>query len=83
VLTHAGARPWDRDYHDARLVADAAEGRGWIIDSQEDVHGYLESKQPTHREFNPADWNLASMEPRKPELLDDSAKNKTLMEPGT
>ena len=80
VLTHAGARPWDRDYHDARLVADAAEGRGWIIDSQEDVHGYLETR-PTHREFKDVDWNLATMEPRRPALLDDSAKSQTLMEP--
>ena len=81
VLTHAGARPWDRDYHDARVVADVAEGRGWIIDSQEDVHGYLETK-PTQRAFNAADWDLATMQPRRPELLDSAAKNKTLMVPG-
>lgn len=80
VLTHAGARPWDRDYHDARVVADVAEGRGWIIDSQEDVHGYLETK-PTQRAFNPADWDLATMQPLRPELLDSSAKSKTLMLP--
>ena len=52
VLNQVGARPWDRDYHDARLVADVAEGRGWIIDSQEDVHGYPKEK-PTRRQFNP------------------------------
>jgi hypothetical protein len=80
VLTQVGARPWDRDYHDARLVADVAEGRGWIIDSQEDVHGYLREK-PTWRQFNPSDWDLATMQPRRPEVLDSAAKNQTLMVP--
>lgn len=80
VLTHGGARPWDRDYDDARLVADVAEGRGWIIDSQEEVHGYPK-EMTTRREFVPSDWDLTIMAPRKPELLDSAQKNKTLMLP--
>jgi hypothetical protein len=80
VLTHVGARPWDRDYHDARLVADVAEGRGWIIDSQEDVHGYPKEKLKS-RQFNPADWDLQTMTPRNVAVLDNAAKNKTLMVP--
>jgi hypothetical protein len=40
VLGNAGARPWDRDAHDRRIVSDAAEGLGRIIDSEQDVGGY-------------------------------------------
>jgi hypothetical protein len=80
LLMNVGARPWDRDYHDERLLADVAEGRGWIIDSQEDVHGYL-AETPTQRPFNPDDWNLAYMTPKSPAVLDSSHKNQTLMVP--
>ncbi len=53
VLHNAGARTWDRDYDDVRLIADVAEGRGKIINSQDDIHGYpapVEAQRP----FNPA-----------------------------
>lgn len=40
VLKHAGARPWDRDEVDARIVQQVREGQGRIIDSQEQVGGY-------------------------------------------
>ncbi len=40
VLGNAGARPWDRDAHDRRVISDAAEGRGKIIDSEDEVGGY-------------------------------------------
>lgn len=80
VLLNAGARPWDRDYHDERLVGDVAEGRGWIIDSQNDVHGYL-AVRPQTRSFNPDDWNLFDMTPKNPAVLDASHKNQTLMVP--
>ncbi len=80
VLANVGARPWDRDYDDARLVADVAEGRGWIIDSETDVHGNLPEK-PTHRDFKPAEWNLDDMTPKSPVTLDNSDKSTTLMVP--
>ncbi len=80
VLAGVGARPWDRDYDDARLVADVAEGRGWIIDSEADVHGNL-PETPTHHTFNPADWNLDDMTPKSAALLDSAAKSTTLMVP--
>ncbi|HEY0283261.1 MAG TPA: hypothetical protein VGC27_11630 [Rhizomicrobium sp.] len=73
VLHNAGARPWDRDYDDVRLIADVAEGRGTIIDSENDVQGYPVGK-PTQRPFNPADWNLIDMTPKSPSALDSSAK---------
>ncbi|MEQ1928997.1 MAG: pectate lyase [Parvularculaceae bacterium] len=72
VLANAGARPWDRDSHDVRVLADAAEGRGKIIDSQEEVGGYPRVA-PTRRAFNPALWNLETMEPLDPAALDSAA----------
>ncbi len=73
VLANAGARPWDRDGHDVRILANAAEGRGWIIDSQEEVGGYPSSPQTT-RPFDPAQWNLDTMEPLSRDVYDASAK---------
>jgi hypothetical protein len=73
VLHNAGARPWDRDYDDVRLIADVAEGRGAIINSENDVHGYPVQK-PTQRPFNPDDWNLFDMTPKNPSVLDSSAR---------
>lgn len=75
VLRNAGARPWDRDYDDIRLVADVAEGRGTIIDSEEDIHGYPVQAE-THRAFDPEAWDLRFMTPRDPAVLDSSAKAK-------
>ncbi|WP_414663336.1 pectate lyase family protein [Horticoccus sp. 23ND18S-11] len=40
VLKNAGARPWDRDEVDQRIVRQVREGKGRIIDSQEQVGGY-------------------------------------------
>ena len=73
VLHNAGARIWDRDYDDVRLIADVAEGRGTIINSENDIHGYPVQK-PTQRPFNPADWNLIDMTPKSPAALDSGAK---------
>lgn len=73
VLANAGARPWDRDRHDVRVLADSAEGRGHIIDSQEEVGGYPEMEK-TERPFDPDKWDLDIMEPLSSELYDASSK---------
>lgn len=65
VIRNAGARPWDRDAIDARIVADTVEGRGEIIDSQEEVGGYPQYKE-TRQPFNEKDWNLDSMTSKTP-----------------
>jgi hypothetical protein len=63
VLRFAGARPWDRDAHDIRVLFDVAEGRGEIIDDEREVGGYPQVT-PTRAPFVEADWDLATMEPR-------------------
>jgi hypothetical protein len=73
VLRNAGARPWDRDEHDVRVTADAAEGRGAIIDSEQEVGGYPQV-QASQRAFDPSLWDMDTMTPLAPEALDSSAK---------
>jgi hypothetical protein len=75
VQLDVGARPWDRDYDDVRLIMDVTEGRGRIIDSERDIHGYPK-QEPTRRAFNPADWNLGDMTPVRADVLDSSRKAK-------
>jgi hypothetical protein len=74
VLANAGARPWDRDWHDVWVLANAAEGRGWIIDNEEEVGGYPEMES-TQRDFDPTLWNLDDMTPRSPRALDGSRRS--------
>lgn len=63
VLRFAGARPWDRDPHDIRVIFDVVEGRGEIIDDERQVGGYP-TVTPARAPFVEADWDLATMEPR-------------------
>jgi hypothetical protein len=63
VILNAGARPWDRDKVDARIVADTIEGRGKIIDNEDEVGGYPQYKE-TREAFNEKDWDLQTMMPK-------------------
>lgn len=63
VLAHAGARPWDRDADDIRVLFFVAEGRGEIIDDEREVSSYPAPK-PTKAPFIEAEWDLDSMEPK-------------------
>jgi hypothetical protein len=63
VLANAGARPWDRDEDDVRVLFFIAEGRGKIIDDEKEVSAYPKHKA-TRAPFVEAEWDLATMEPR-------------------
>ena len=63
VLARAGARPWDRDADDLRVLFFVAEGRGEIIDDEREVGGYPQMVE-TRAPFVEADWDLDTMEPR-------------------
>ena len=65
VIANVGARPWDRDDIDRRILENTIEGRGHIIDSQDEVRGYPQQAE-TRQAFVPADWDLDTMEPLKP-----------------
>ena len=64
VIQEVGARPWDRDHIDARVVADTIEGRGEIIDDQAQVGGYPQYKE-TRAPFNESEWDLRYMIEKK------------------
>lgn len=79
VLRHAGARPWDRDPHDIRVIFDVVEGRGEIIDDERQVGGYPQV-EPVRAPFVEAEWDLATMEPRSgryPGQRDDMVQQPT------
>jgi hypothetical protein len=63
VLANAGARPWDRDADDIRVMFFVAEGRGEIIDDESEVSAYPAPKE-TRAPFVEADWDMATMEPK-------------------
>jgi len=63
VLNTVGARPWDRDPQDIRVLFFVAEGRGDIIDDEKQVGGYpkgVEKRAP----FVEAAWDLTTMTPK-------------------
>jgi pectate lyase len=64
VIREVGARPWDRDHIDARIVADTIEGRGDIIDDQAQVGGYPRYQQ-TGQAFDEKEWDLRYMTKKK------------------
>ena len=63
VLAQAGARPWDRDADDIRVLFFIAEGRGKIIDDEKEVSAYPVQKEMS-APFVDAEWDMATMEPR-------------------
>jgi hypothetical protein len=65
VIANAGATPWNRDEHDWRVIADTIEGRGKVIDSEQEVGGYP-NYVASHQAFDPAAWNMESMTPKVP-----------------
>jgi hypothetical protein len=67
VAREAGARPWDRDPIDRRIVEDALAGKGKIIDSEKEGGGYPEVKE-TRMAFLPEMWLLDSMTPVPPRV---------------
>ena len=60
VLDTCGARPWERDPIDARIVADVRNGTGRIIDSEQEVGGYP-VRPETWAAFVESEWDLATM----------------------
>jgi len=63
LLATAGARPWDRGAEEIRVLFFVAEGRGDILDSEDEVGGYPKLAE-TRAPFREADWDLATMTPR-------------------
>jgi len=63
VLANAGARPWDRDAVDRRIIRQVRDGTGKIPDSEQEVGGYPNPPE-THRAFDASRWDLSTMTSR-------------------
>ena len=57
VVSHAGARPKDRDIIDKRIIQDFLDQKGQIIDSQEEVGGYPNYRK-SYRKLEIPDNNI-------------------------
>lgn len=57
ILSHVGARPWDRDDVDQRIVEEVRQSKNRIIDSEDEVGGYPKVKA-AYRKFDPAKWDM-------------------------
>jgi hypothetical protein len=65
IAANVGARPWDRDVIDARIVQAALDGQGKIIDGEDEAGGYPSAK-PTQAPFREEEWDLKRMERLNP-----------------
>jgi pectate lyase len=63
VSKNAGARPWDRDAIDTRLVREALSGSGKIIDAESEAGGYPGLSE-TRASFDAAAWDLECLAPK-------------------
>lgn len=71
VCANAGARPWDRDAPDTRIVQQAIDRRTRIINSQSEVDGYPGAATASTRAFDPMNWDLDTMTPIGPDFHQD------------
>jgi pectate lyase len=55
-----GARPWDRDEIDRRIVAGVLDGTGEIIDFETEAGGFP-GYPATYAPFNETEWDLSNM----------------------
>jgi hypothetical protein len=63
LLATAGARPWDRGADEIRVLFFIAEGRGEVLDSEDEVGGYP-MIEPTSVPFREAEWDLDTLTPK-------------------
>ncbi len=61
LLENAGARPWNRDEVDLRIVQEIKEGKNRIIDSELEVGGYP-VMGASFKKFIEAEWDFEKLE---------------------
>jgi hypothetical protein len=79
VIRNAGARPWDRDTVDKRIIREVLEGKGKIINSENEVGGYPVINQ-TNQKFVEQEWNLEQMIKIDSELDISSIPGKVIVD---
>jgi hypothetical protein len=61
VLRDVGARPWDRDAIDQRLLRQTGDRTARVINDEKEGGGYAEMEE-TRQVFLPDEWDLQRME---------------------
>ena len=61
ISVNVGARPWDRDSIDQRIIDDVVYGTGSVKTSE--TWGPHPDHEPTYREFDPDEWYLDAEHP--------------------
>ncbi len=67
IVENAGARPWDRDEIDTRIIQEMLDGTGKIIDYETEVGGYPDYEM-TRRPFDASKWDMNTMEQIAPRV---------------
>lgn len=62
LLNNAGARPWNRDEVDRRIIAEIKSGANKVIDSEKEVGGYP-TMEATYKKFDVSKWDLETLKP--------------------
>jgi hypothetical protein len=73
IIKNVGARPWDRDENDKRIIAEMLDLTGKVIDSETQVGGYPAAKS-TQKAFQEKEWNLKDMTNKAMNRLQSAAK---------
>lgn len=60
LLENVGARPWNRDGIDTRIIREVKERINRVIDSENEVGGYP-IYEPTYEEFNIEEWDMKNL----------------------
>ncbi|MFA6581129.1 MAG: Ig-like domain-containing protein [Paludibacter sp.] len=68
VLKNAGARPWDRDATDTRILNNMLTGTGSIINYETEVGGYP-NYNPSNQTFQENEWNMDYMLKLSPDVF--------------
>lgn len=60
IIANVGARPWDRDGVDTRIINNMVNNTGRMIDTEDEVGGYPKVKE-TKRIFKTEEWDMDKM----------------------
>ena len=77
IVQNVGARPWERDNIDSRIITETVNITGKIINSETEVEG-LPTSQPVYSSFNESDWNTEYMVRLSPQIVIQEPTNGDL-----
>ncbi len=64
ISFNVGARPWERDEIDKRIIKDAFNHKGKIIDSEDQVEGFRNMPKGKYSSFDESQWDLNTLKKR-------------------